>query len=122
MGLQLQARAKGQAVAVPPGGPRWQRELHLFIIAIYIVSGICRRLQQPHSLIRPRRALGAAACQEDSGVDPGLESLVHPPELTAGPGSLSPLASTQTQPGPHSLLPEQPGLPSVPGRTFQQLE
>lgn len=76
-GLHLQVSARGEAAAVPPRGPRWRQELHLFIIAIYIVSGICRRLQQPHILIRPCRALGARGLQ-DSRVDPGLESLRAP--------------------------------------------
>lgn len=59
MGLQLQVSTRSRAVPVPPGGPRWLLELHLFIIAIYIAPGICRRLQQPHTLIRPCPALGA---------------------------------------------------------------
>lgn len=61
-GWQHQVSTCSQAAAVPPGGPCWLRELHLFIIAIYIVPGICRRLQQPRTLIRPRQALGAGVC------------------------------------------------------------
>lgn len=56
----LQARSatpvstRSKVGAVPLRGlAGWLRELHLFIIAIYIVPGICRRLHQPHTLIRP---------------------------------------------------------------------
>lgn len=79
MGLRLQVSARSKAAAVPPGGPRWLRELHLFIIAIYIVPGICRRLQQPHTLIRPRHALGAGACPEVGEAVPSWNPLVRPP-------------------------------------------
>lgn len=75
MGLPLQVSARREAAAVPPGGPHRPRELHLFIIAIYIVPGICRRLQQPHALIRPRHAPGAGARLEVGEMDPVLESV-----------------------------------------------
>lgn len=103
MGLRLQVSARSEAAAVPPGGRRWLQELHLFIIAIYIVPGICRRLQQPRALIRPRHALGAGACPEVGGTAcPGIPSCTH---LAAGPGSRSPPPGTRpNQAGPHSLL------------------
>lgn len=101
MGLQLQVSARSKAAAVPPGGPRRLRELHLFIIAIYIVPGICRRLQQPHALIRPRHALGAGACLEVGEMDPVLES----PSAPTWPLGQAPLfPRDEPQPGHHSLF------------------
>ena len=64
------------------------RELHLFIIAIYIVPGICRRLHQPHTLIRPHHALGtesAKSCQEVGEVDGDPESPAYPPDSQQAP-------------------------------------
>jgi hypothetical protein len=52
-GSETPRLSKKQAWAVPSRGPSWLQELHLFIIAIYIVPGICRRLHQPHMLMRP---------------------------------------------------------------------
>lgn len=50
-GIATEVSTRSRAVPAPPGGPRCLLELHLFIIAIYIVPGICRRLQQPHTLV-----------------------------------------------------------------------
>lgn len=64
------------------------RELHLFIIAIYIVPGICSRLHQPHTLIRPHHALGtepAKSCQETGEVDGDLKSPTYPPDSQQAP-------------------------------------
>lgn len=121
MGLQLQVSARSKAAAVPPGGPHRLRELHLFIIAIYIVPGICRRLQRPHALIRPRHALGAGACLEEGEMEPVLES---PSALTwlLGQGPLSlPPGTSPNQAVTHyssSCWTQQPKLTSVSQENF----
>lgn len=49
--MQLEVSARSKAAAVPPQGPCWLQELHVFIIAIYIVPGICRGCSRhTHSL------------------------------------------------------------------------
>lgn len=121
MGLQLQVSARSKAAAVPPGGPRRLRELHLFIIAIYIVPGICRRLQQPHALIRPRHALGAGACLEVGEMDPVLESPSAPTWPLGQAPLFCPPGTSPNQAITHcssSCWTQQPKLASVPQENF----
>lgn len=118
--LPLLVSARGKAATVPPRGPTGGRSFIYSLLLFILCLVFAEDCSSAHTHY-PCFALGAGACQ-DSRWTTAWSPFKHPPELTAGPGALSPPPGTKDQPGPPSLLPEQLRLPSVSRRTFQQLK